>query len=901
MTITHKISIDLARHSVPAQIDAVQGDSGRIIALKLHTNGIPWHIPAGIGILIRYRKPDGIGGTYDTLPDGSCAFEIRDNVLAIALAPQVLTVPGKTQLRVLLTNGNHCISTFDIAVNVQPALQPGIEKSQHYVNLASFLVTPEGAEVGQYLKVLQTDSRGRVTRLGAANAAGGNELESIGAKIISGEIRSIVLLGDSITDGAGGSDYNGNFANTLSTNTEGYCWANAFQKFTRQRYGTTVQNKGMYGTVMATQKETALNFLTEKDFVIWLTGTNDRWDANGYKANLRAQLEAVKKKCAGLLVISNIPATEADEREKPFTMQQMDEIIMGQVDGFVPHFSMYQAFIEYCLQHGISLSDCFADHCHPNDLGYKIMFTLLCRKLGLPLDPYTDYGYNGLWWNDILSGTEGVLASNEASADASAFNQTMIKTGVTVPCVFMPGYNADARTTSLSGTYITKMNLLVNTAGTITFGTVDLNTVGQAPVYRKRKTVEVSQTGLVTLELGLKVGAHETLAFHSTDDTGGLAYLVGNTYGSSELQFWIANSFKNNTPENSALYGTIYGYGGNGSSSGGSGSGENPDSGEDVLGELLMDSTDDYGTPTDYVFNTAEIVPLVLMDGYDSDKKSTALSGAHISKLTLHVAEAGSFTFGTVDLKQVGSADPVFTKSEVFTVTDTGMVDFWLNWDLGANETLAVQSVSDTGNLSFAVAIGDLSVWKSSAFAIGTKDANLILYGKIYGSWNQTGEGAGSGSTDDPGAVILDSTDEYDSTHDQMFTTEGTVPCVLMDGYDAAGKTTALSGKTITKVHLYVGTAGTITFGTVNVRNCGQAGMAYVSKKEISVSQTGFVDIWLNMPIGANETLAVQSVSDTGRLAFDVRGGDLFIWQAKDFEAGAKSTDLILIGTIYGR
>lgn len=897
MIITHKLSIDLAEKTTPVQIDAVQGDSGRVLSLKLFTNGIPWQIPEGTAAVIRYRNAEGIGGTYDTLPDGSYAFSTKNNVLTVSLAPQVLAAPGKTVLSILLTDGSRCISTFDILVHVQPCLDTGITKPEKNAYLSGFLIAPEQAEAGQYLRVLQTDSRGRVTRLEAVDApgAGNGDLAAIGAKIISGEISSIVLLGDSITDGAGGSDYNGNFSNTLSTNTEGYCWANAFRKFAAQRYGTAVQNKGMYGTVMAAQKEEALNFITEKDFVIWLTGTNDRWDANGYKANLRAHLDAIKEKCAGLLVISNIPATEADEKEKPFTMQQMDEIIMAELEGFVPHFSMYQAFVRHCDQHGIALADCFADHCHPNDLGYYIMFTILCRKLGLPLDPYTDYRYNSLWWNDVAGGTESVLATNTADADASAFTQTMIKVAATVPCIYMASYDAAARTTDLSGAYITKMDLLVNTPGTITFGTVDLNSVGQSPAYVKSKTVEVAQTGLVTIDLGLKIGANQTLAFHSTSDTGGLAYLVCDTHGTSALQFWIANSFKNNTPENSTLYGTIYGYG----SSGGSG-GETGGEGNDP-GTLLLDSTDDYGTPTDYVFTTAEIVPLVMMDGYDSSQKTTALSGAHISKLTLHVAEAGSFTIGTVDLNQVGAGNPEFTRSTVITVTETGMVDFPLNWDLGAHETLAFQTTDDSGNLSFAVAIGDLFVWKSSAFAVGVKDTNLILYGKVYGSAGTAGPGEDGGNTDDPGSVIIDSSDEYDSTHDQMFTEAGTVPCVLMDSYNADTRTTALSGKTITKVNLYVGTAGAITFGTVDLNACGGGSLSYVSKKEISVSQTGFADIWLNMEVGSNETLAVQSVSDTGRLAFDVRGGDLFIWQAKDFEAGAKSTDLILIGTVYGR
>lgn len=135
MTIIHKLSIDLTQQVSPALIDAVQDDCGRALALALHTNGIPWQIPRGISAIVRYRKSDGIGGEYDTLPDGTCAWSAADNILTVALAPQVLTVAGETSLSVALTDGQNTISTFDILLQVQPGLHRCITKSDKYVNV----------------------------------------------------------------------------------------------------------------------------------------------------------------------------------------------------------------------------------------------------------------------------------------------------------------------------------------------------------------------------------------------------------------------------------------------------------------------------------------------------------------------------------------------------------------------------------------------------------------------------------------------------------------------------------------------------------------------------------------------------------------------------------------------
>ena len=683
MTIIHKLSIDLAQRECPAQIDAVQDDCGRSLSLLLHVNGIPWPIPANVHATIRYCKSDGIGGEYDTLPDGTCAWSALDNMLTIALAPQVLTTAGTTVLSVLLSDGSKNVSTFDILLQVQPGIHSRTNISDTYVNVSSVNVS---------------------------------SLEDIGAGIMGGKFRSIVLLGDSITDGAGGSNYNGNLSGTVSTNTDGYCWANAFKRLVETRYGVTVQNMGMYGTVMSDQKNEALKFITQKDLVIWLTGTNDRMNASSYKANLRSNLEKIKEKCGGMLVVSSIPATQADEMERPVTMQKMDEIIMSELAGFVPHFSMYQAITQYCDQQNISLADCFADHCHPNDLGYYIMFKLLCGKLGLPLDPYMNYQSDGAWWLSFAE-IEHTLTTSIGSISDDQCSNVGLGSSI-VPLVMMHQYNSNDRTTVYSGKHITGIDLYVTTAGVITIGTVDLSNCGQSkPTYLQSITITAAQTGFVSIPLGWDLGENETLALQNSTDTGKLGFVLAV----SPMRIWQASEYQaGSLSTDIAIHGSVHIKG---IAAGGN---------INALGDVLLDGTDDISAPSDPMVTSAAIVPVILMANYNSTTHTTAVSGKHITGVAMHVKSPGTVTIGKVDLTAIGQA-PVLTETKTFIATESGEeIVFWLNMDIGPNETLAFQCTRDTGKLGFNLTNGDLFIWKASAFAAGAKDTNLILRGKIF-------------------------------------------------------------------------------------------------------------------------------------------------------------------------
>ena len=519
MMITHKLFIDLVKRETPHRIDAVQNDCGRSLTLMLHTNGIPWPIPGDVTVRICYRNASGGGGTYNALPDGNTAWRADGHILTVELAPAVLAEAGEALLSVLLERDGLTVSTFDIPIQVHPDMQSRIAGADFR--------SIRGPE---------------------------DPLQAIGVRIMNRSISSIVLLGDSVTDGAGGSGYNGSCSAAPSTNTNGYCWANVFKKYVERCYGIPVKNCGMYGTQMAAQTKAAVDLVTKDDFVIWLTGTNDRDHFESYQRNFHNCVEAVREKCAGMLMISSIPASETDERMHDVTMQKMDEIISCEAAGYVPHFSMYQEFVSYCNDHKVPIGLCFRDHVHPNDRSHHIMFLLLCRKLGLPLDPHTSYQQDGVWWDP--ANADEVLAEVLTNRDVftSGFAPAV------APGVYMNEYDAETVSTTLSGKHISRVNLLVHTAGIITFGVVDLHTLGtQLPVYVASTTVEVTQTGMVTMELNLDIGLHQTLAVQNTTDTGKLMYGVGDSSQQSPLRFWTASNFQSNTEQCIILYGTIYG------------------------------------------------------------------------------------------------------------------------------------------------------------------------------------------------------------------------------------------------------------------------------------------------------------------------------------------------------
>lgn len=176
MIVIHNVTIDLQDKGAVPQIVATQDDQyTRDLAISLMEGEADWPVPEDAAVVIRYCKSDGVGGEYDTLPDGTSAWSAEGNVLRVALAPQVLTVPGTVMLSATLIREAEVLSIFSVAISVRPRIQGIFAESEPYYNVAGFLPGPVMAKEGQYLRISRVDSRGRVVALeGAEGPAGGN-------------------------------------------------------------------------------------------------------------------------------------------------------------------------------------------------------------------------------------------------------------------------------------------------------------------------------------------------------------------------------------------------------------------------------------------------------------------------------------------------------------------------------------------------------------------------------------------------------------------------------------------------------------------------------------------------------------------------------------------------------
>ena len=126
MIIQKTITIDFnSSEGTIAQVHAVQGDCyTRSLIAKLFCDNVPWTPPDSTICAVRYLKPDGTQGSYDTMPSGEEAWNLAGNSLTISLAPQMFTCPGCVNAQIMLINNDSILSsfTFQIIVTKDPSL-----------------------------------------------------------------------------------------------------------------------------------------------------------------------------------------------------------------------------------------------------------------------------------------------------------------------------------------------------------------------------------------------------------------------------------------------------------------------------------------------------------------------------------------------------------------------------------------------------------------------------------------------------------------------------------------------------------------------------------------------------------------------------------------------------------
>lgn len=145
MLITKEVTMDLNYRQAPIVMDALQGDTGRELRIHFTAGGEPWNVPEGGNIVVQYQCEDGSGGVFDTLPDGTPAYSIDENVLTICLAAQLCAVAGSTKLQVTILSGGVQISTVHMEIRVAPQLCPETAAAD-YTNLGQWL--EENGKIG---------------------------------------------------------------------------------------------------------------------------------------------------------------------------------------------------------------------------------------------------------------------------------------------------------------------------------------------------------------------------------------------------------------------------------------------------------------------------------------------------------------------------------------------------------------------------------------------------------------------------------------------------------------------------------------------------------------------------------------------------------------------------------
>lgn len=152
---TAALRVDMLDPGAPQIIHAVQDDSNsRKIAFSIYAGGAQWAVADGTLVTVRYKKPDGTAGFYDTLPDGSTpAATIDGNVVTVALVPQALTVRGNVPVQIkLYDSAGTSIATFAVVMHVSANVVSDAEivSSDYYSvltkQIADVLAAAEGIE-----------------------------------------------------------------------------------------------------------------------------------------------------------------------------------------------------------------------------------------------------------------------------------------------------------------------------------------------------------------------------------------------------------------------------------------------------------------------------------------------------------------------------------------------------------------------------------------------------------------------------------------------------------------------------------------------------------------------------------------------------------------------------------
>ena len=138
MLLTKEVTLNLKYREMPVTMDAMQGDSGRVLIIRFAAGEAEWEIPEDARVILQYCCADGTGGCYDSLPDGSAAYSVNGDALTVFLIPELCAAAGITKLQVTVFSGNVQISAFPMEIRVAEQVNASCTDGTYY-NLQKWL------------------------------------------------------------------------------------------------------------------------------------------------------------------------------------------------------------------------------------------------------------------------------------------------------------------------------------------------------------------------------------------------------------------------------------------------------------------------------------------------------------------------------------------------------------------------------------------------------------------------------------------------------------------------------------------------------------------------------------------------------------------------------------------
>ena len=164
MNINQTVALNLSESIAPPTLRMAQDDANtRTIKASLWDGAQPFSIPSECVCMVRFGKPDGTGGLYDTT-EGGQKVSYSGNVVTAPVAAQMLAVAGAVKAQIDIYGGGEKqkaekLATFRFRVEVEPSAYADdkIISSDYYNVLASQIAAAveAGAKADQAIQAAQ--------------------------------------------------------------------------------------------------------------------------------------------------------------------------------------------------------------------------------------------------------------------------------------------------------------------------------------------------------------------------------------------------------------------------------------------------------------------------------------------------------------------------------------------------------------------------------------------------------------------------------------------------------------------------------------------------------------------------------------------------------------------------